>query len=103
MRDLLLEHVDSVKLFFFLGASPRKGECLLHGLFNMQPREQRRFISSLEQGHESNREALQQTAREAEGAAEAVRRVAESRDGVLNAEEKREANEGLRARCEILL
>jgi hypothetical protein len=32
-----------------------------------------------------------------------VKRVSESRDRVLNAEEKREANEGLRARCEILL
>jgi hypothetical protein len=103
MRDLLLEHVESLKLFFFLGVSPRKDECLLYGLFNIQPREQRRFISSLEQGHESNRAALQQTAREAAGAAEAVQRVAESRDRVLNAEKKREANEGLRARCEILL
>jgi hypothetical protein len=32
-----------------------------------------------------------------------VKRVTESRDEILNAEEKREANEGLRARGEILL
>jgi hypothetical protein len=39
MCDLLLEHVESLKLFFFLDASPRKGEFLLYGLFNIQSRE----------------------------------------------------------------
>jgi hypothetical protein len=57
MSELLLLHTESLKLFF-LGVSPRKDECLLHGLFNIHPRDQRRSFSSLEQGFESNRTDL---------------------------------------------
>ncbi len=84
MREFLLEHVESLKLFFFLTVNPRKEECLLHGIFNIQSREQRRSVSSLEQYFESNRVTLQQTVREAVGLDEDVKRVTESRDGVLN-------------------
>ena len=102
-RELFLEKGESLKLFFFFGAIPRKEECLLHGFFNLQSREKRRSASSLEQGFESNRADLQLTIQETAGAAEAVNRVVERRDGVHNAEKKREANETLQVRCEMLL
>ena len=84
-RELFLEEGESLKLFFFFDTSPRKEECLLHGFFNLQPREKRRSVSSLEQGFESNRAALQLTIQEVAGAAEAVKRVAERRDGAHSA------------------
>ena len=55
-RDLFLQHAGSLQLAFFLGTSPRKEDSVLHGVFNMEAREQRRTISSLAQGSEANRE-----------------------------------------------
>ena len=55
-RDLFLQHDGSLCLAFFLGTSPMKEDSVLHDVFNIETREQRRTISSLTQGSEANRE-----------------------------------------------
>jgi hypothetical protein len=102
-RDLFLQHAGSLQLAFFLGTSPRKEDSVLHGVFNIEAREQRRTISSLAQGSETNREQWRGDILKAVELLKSVTPSMQSRDAALDPQERLDANERLRAKSEMVI